>query len=188
MTRRTVFVIITILVSGALFLRSAAAGSYREEKKEAEAFARGLILARKAVSEVLSKKGGEIREGDFVRTYGSVYGKIQEIRKKKGYIVTFSSLRPRNPRDAATPFDARLISRFRRDRDFKRFWTVTMVQGRSYSRLVMPVFAGKSCLLCHGPKEKRPAFIAKRYPQDRSIGFKEGEIMGLISLYMPDEE
>ncbi len=167
---------------------TATAGSYAQDKKEAAEYALGLIRARRRASETLAKSPSPITEKAFIESYGKVYAQIQDIRKKKGFIITFSSLKPRNPQNAATPFEARLISRFRTDRAFKKFWTVTMVQGRSYSRLIMPVFAEKSCLACHGPRDKRPAFIAKRYAGDRSSGFKDGEIMGLISLYMPDEE
>ncbi len=178
---------IALLLVIAACVGPALAGPYEEEKKEAEKYAKDLILRRSALSKSLAR-GGDISEEAFIKTYGKIYEEIQDIRGKKGYIITFSSIKPRNPQNAATPFEARLISRFRTDRAFRRFWTVTMVQGRSYSRLVMPVFAKKSCLSCHGAREKRPAFIERRYPDDKSTGFKEGEIMGIISLYMPDEE
>ncbi len=166
----------------------APAATYAEEKKEAENFAHELILKRESASEELLKYGQGVSGNDFSSIYGRIYKKISEIREKKGFIVTYSAIKYRNPRSSATPFEARIMAKFRVDRDFKKFWTVTMVGGRSYSRLIKPVFAAKSCLTCHGAKGKRPAFIAKHYPEDKSFAFKEGDLMGLISVYMPDEE
>ncbi|MFQ5353878.1 MAG: DUF3365 domain-containing protein [Thermodesulfobacteriota bacterium] len=163
------------------------AGTYAEDKKKAEGYADGLINVRRAMAGILSH-ADTITEKDFIETYGKVYGRIAEIQKKEGYIITFSAIKARNPQNAATPFEARLMSSFKSDRAFQKFWTVNMVQGRAYSRLIKPVFAEKSCLTCHGLREKRPAFIVKRYPADKSFAFKEGDLMGLISIYMPDEE
>jgi len=164
------------------------AGTYAEDKKKAEAYAAELIRLRSKASAALAGLEGDITEKAFIERYGKIYGEIQKLRQKEGYIITFSAIKYRNQRNSATPFEARLISSFKSDKNFKKFWTVTMMGGRSYSRLIKPVFAEKSCLACHGPREKRPAFISARYPDDKSFAFKEGEIMGLISVYMPDEE
>jgi len=177
------FILFVVIITSPL----AYADSYAEEKKKAEDYAEALILERRALSESIAKSTAPVTEQAFIKTYGKVYGHIQSLEQKEGYIITFSAVKARNPQNSATPFEARLISNFKSDRAFKKFWTVTMVQGRSYSRLVRPVFAKKSCLVCHGLREKRPAFIARRYPDDKSFAFKEGGIMGLISIYMPDE-
>ncbi|MFQ5428419.1 MAG: DUF3365 domain-containing protein [Thermodesulfobacteriota bacterium] len=177
-----------LLIALAFHVVPAEAGTYAEDKAKAEQYADELISTREAVSEILAGSETAITEQDFLKTYGKVYGRIVELQKKEGYIITFSAIKARNPQNAATPFEARLLAKFKAARDFRKFWTVTMVQDRAYSRLIKPVFAAKSCLVCHGPREKRPAFIVKRYPADKSSGFKEGELMGLISIYMPDEE
>jgi len=178
-----------LLLSAITFSATPApAATYAEEKKEAENFAHELIGERESASAELLKFGQGVTANDFSSIYGKIYKKIQELREKKGFIVTYSAIKYRNPSSTATPFEARIMAKFRVDRDFKKFWTVTMVGGRSYSRLIKPVFAVKSCLTCHGAKDKRPAFIAKHYPKDKSFAFKEGDLMGLISVYMPDEE
>jgi len=188
MNKNIFFLILFSLLVLSYFSSQAYAGSYAEDKKKAEAYASEFIEARSLAAETLARTPATITEEAFIRTYGKVYGRIKGVEKKEGYIITFSAIKARNPQNAATPFEARLISSFKSDRAFKKFWTVTMVQGRSYSRLIRPVFAKKTCLACHGAREKRPAFITRRYPNDKSFAFKEGEIMGLISIYMPDEE
>lgn len=175
------------ILTAAFSARPACAGSYAEDKKKVERYADELILAREANSELLAESARPVSEKAFSETYGGLYKKIGGLREKEGLIVTFSAIKYRNKQNSATPFEARLISSFRSDRAFKKFWTVTMLGGHSYSRFIKPLFAKKSCLACHGERDKRPAFIVKHYPGDKSYGFKDGELMGLISIYMPDE-
>ena len=55
-------------------------------------------------------------------------------------------------------------------------------KGLDYFMVYEPIFAKKECLKCHGKKIKRDIFkkIKKLYPQDRSIGFKKGDLMGFL--------
>jgi len=179
-----------VLLLSVMSLRPAMAtgDTLAQDKKEAEALAAEIIKAREDAAETLAKAGRPVSEQAFVKAYGKVYGRIAQLQKTKGIYIAFSSTWPRNPDNAATPFELKLISRFKKDPGFKRFWTNTIVMDQSYNRLVMPIFVKKSCLLCHGAGDKRPAFIVKRYPQDKSFGFKEGDIIGVISVYIPNEE
>ena len=55
-------------------------------------------------------------------------------------------------------------------------------KGLDYFMVYEPIFAKKSCLECHGQKIKRKRFrnLRKLYPNDKSIGFKKGELMGFL--------
>ena len=43
-----------------------------------------------------------------------------------------------------------------------------------------------SCLACHGPKDERPAFVKKDYPEDRAYGFEDGDLRGIYAVFVPD--
>ena len=43
-----------------------------------------------------------------------------------------------------------------------------------------------ACLACHGPKDKRPAFVQQGYPEDRAYDFQAGDLRGIYSLFIPD--
>ena len=45
-----------------------------------------------------------------------------------------------------------------------------------------------ACLECHGRKEKRPAFVRERYPEDRAFGFERGDLRGVYSIFVPEPE
>jgi len=177
-------VLAMVILMSALSISPAMAGSVDKEKKAAEALASEIMQLRQSAAENLAKKGSAVTEQDFINEYGKIYGRIAQAQKEKGIYVSFASTWPRNPQNVATPFELKIISRFKADPNFKRFWTSTLVQDKLYSRLIKPIYVKKSCLVCHGLPEKRPAFIVKRYPQDKSFGFKEGDIIGAMSVYV----
>ncbi len=186
---RKILLTVTLMVF-AFTLRPAMAGSVKKEKEAAEAYAREIMQLRQTASENLAKEPGPVTEQAFVKEYGKIYSRIAEIKQKKGVYVSFASTWPRNPQNRATPFELKIISRFKADPQFKKFWTTTLVGDKLYSRLVVPIHLEKSCLRCHGPADKRPAFIVKRYPADKSFGFKEGDLIGAMSVYVyiPEEK
>ncbi len=59
---------------------------------------------------------------------------------------------------------------------------IKTIEGRGYYRYSAPIYVEKACLACHGAKDKRPAFIVKKYPEDKAYGFKEGDLRGIISV------
>ncbi len=56
-------------------------------------------------------------------------------------------------------------------------------------RYFIPIYTKKSCLSCHGnPYQLAPSYareIKVLYPEDQAIGFKEGDLQGVISLEIP---
>ena len=183
MIKKTI-VLAAVLLMSLLTLRPAMAGQLSKEKEAAEALAKEIMQIWDRASENLAKMGSSVDEQAFVKEYGKIYNRIAQVQQEKGIYVSFASTWPRNPQNRATPFELKVISRFKADPNFKKLWTTTLVEDRMYSRLVIPVYVKKSCLLCHGPADKRPAFIVKRYPQDKSFGFKEGDIIGAMSVYV----
>ncbi|ADV46193.1 Tll0287-like domain-containing protein [Nitratifractor salsuginis] len=51
-------------------------------------------------------------------------------------------------------------------------------------RVYVPLIAQKACLKCHGPVEKIDPkvkeTIAKHYPDDKAVGFHEGDLRGVV--------
>jgi hypothetical protein len=125
--------------------------------------------ARKICIEV-AKKAEEFAEGN-------------KIKGQKIYAVRFPTERPRNPVNAADESEAQTLRFFDENRDKKEHWHGVWIDERQYYRYMKPIFAGRPCLSCHGDEKKRPAFIKKMYPDDKSFGFKEGDIMGGVAVF-----
>ena len=55
-----------------------------------------------------------------------------------------------------------------------------------FYRYSKPLLISKKCLLCHGKKTMLPKSIkeilAKKYPNDKAVDFKIGDIRGMISI------
>jgi len=67
-------------------------------------------------------------------------------------------------------------------------WDKTTINKKSYARYVRPIFVEPACLSCHGEKNKRPAFVKKKYPEDLAYGFKAGDLRGIIEVMIPVEK
>jgi hypothetical protein len=59
--------------------------------------------------------------------------------------------------------------------------------GESFFRYTAPIYVEKQCLACHGAKDKRPAFIVEKYPEDKAYGLEAGDFRGIISIRMKEK-
>jgi hypothetical protein len=55
--------------------------------------------------------------------------------------------------------------------------------------VVRPIGTASACTTCHGPDEKRPPqlqrLLAEHYPQDKAVGFSEGDVRGFFWAEVP---
>jgi len=177
-----VLTVLSVFFLVTLFSGPAGADTIKTKKKRAEAYAREIINLRSRLAKTFIKPGMVITPKTFKKVCGAVGKRIKEIEKKEGFVITHAAVRWRNPKNAATPFEARLMSRFTHNKDFKKFWDITFEGDKTYRRLIMPIFVEKACLACHGEKAKRPAFIVKKYPDDKAYDFNVGDLRGIISI------
>jgi hypothetical protein len=73
---------------------------------------------------------------------------------------------------------------------FKKKPMVVDVEG--VKRVYVPLVVEKGCLKCHGPVEKIDPkvreTITKKYPDDKAIGFKEGDLRGVVVAEIAPEK
>ena len=65
-------------------------------------------------------------------------------------------------------------------------WIRTPRSGHEGWRYARRITVRPSCLACHGPKDERPAFVKKDYPEDRAHGFEDGDLWGIYAVFVPD--
>lgn len=108
--------------------------------------------------------------------------------------VKRASDRPRNPANAADAWEEKAIAHFRQAIASGAGLPADYVQkferdGRDWLRYYKPLAAGALCLSCHGdPHGMDPALretLAVRYPQDRSMDCREGDLRGVFRLEIP---
>jgi hypothetical protein len=110
-----------------------------------------------------------------------------EIARAQGILVGRTSHRLRNPGNAppswAEPFVAAGAGR-RADAA-----EAAVVDLGERVGVLRPIATGATCLECHGPAERVSpevkAFLASAYPDDRAIGFSEGDLRGFVWAEAP---
>lgn len=151
------------------------------------AVAKELVDMRKRLARTYVKPKAAINEETAKKVCIAVADRGKEIEKDEGYIIRFVSIKPRNPANAPSGEDAEDVKGVLRHLDEKRGqaddWGGPWIDGKSYYRYMRPIFAEKPCLSCHGDEKKVPKFIKKMYPDDKSFGFKEGDLMGGVAVY-----
>lgn len=109
-----------------------------------------------------------------------------EMSKKYGMDIARTSLRVRNPDNAADSWETDVLQRFE-----TRLKSGEAIQKLHFSekvetdtgqqwRMMKAIPTDKVCLSCHGSKIAEPvqAMLDQHYPDDMATGFKLGEIRG----------
>lgn len=110
------------------------------------------------------------------------------------YKLKQSSLKIRNPSNAPDEWERKILESYKLKERQKAnsFGEIQEKGGKKIYRYLKPSFIEKPCLACHGAKEKiRPeirSFLEKRYPNDKALEYKEGELRGGISIIIPLED
>ena len=103
----------------------------------------------------------------------------------EGVRVRRTALHYRNPENKPDAIDTEVMKKMEaalKEGSFKKKPVVVDVEG--VRRIYVPLIAQKACLKCHGPvaeiDPKVHELIEKRYPDDKAVGFHEGDLRGVI--------
>jgi hypothetical protein len=116
-----------------------------------------------------------------------VMGVIERVERRKGVTAGRTSERLRNPANRPPPWAAALVAAQagRRARDIDGY----AVDLGDAVGVLRPIVQRPMCATCHGPAQQiEPqvhAVLAARYPSDRAIGFREGDLRGWFWVRVP---
>ncbi len=123
---------------------------------------------------------------------------IADLEKQFGVTIKRTALRLSNPANAPDAAEKQLLEKL--DGMVKRGEPLPQdaalfsdsVSGKIRTlRFAKPVMMQANCVGCHGPTEKIPADVkqalAAGYPKDKAVGFKEGELRGIISITVKED-
>ncbi len=114
----------------------------------------------------------------------------QKLSLKSGWQLKRTSLRVRNPKNAPDAWERKVLEKFTveisagRNPHTLEYGEVVVEDGKRVFRYAKAIPMGKICLMCHGAKI-RPALrqkILELYPEDKAVGFREGELRGIFSF------
>lgn len=102
-------------------------------------------------------------------------------------VIRFSSNNPRNPTNAASPDELRLIDYFRNNPHVERRTEEIQIEGRHYLAHFTPKWMKEECMRCHGDPKDAPAELLSRYGSTASFHRKVGDVAGLDTVAVPIE-
>ena len=103
-----------------------------------------------------------------------------------GWIVSRTSLKPRNPSNSATPWEKAVLGRFEQQKSAGNSIAelVLIEQDEHRFRMIKAIPTGELCLACHG-KTIAPELqktLTNMYPNDLATGFSVGDIRGAFVI------
>ena len=117
----------------------------------------------------------------------------EELSNKYGWTVGRTSLKLRNPQNAADVWETKVLNNFETRKNagekvkpMAHFEEVTE-NGNASFRFMKAIPMGKPCLVCHGDNisAEVSSKLKEAYPNDKATGFKMGDIRGAFSISQP---
>ena len=149
--------------------------------------------------ELMSRLRSALDEGGpakAVRVCGDVAQDVTKaVAENGGVHIRRTSLRTRNPDNAPDAFEREWLEAaaeaMREGNAVSPTYQVVDLEdgGRELRHLRPIVFPGGMCSQCHGSEDEIApevrALLAERYPEDRVIGFRPGDLRGAFSVRVP---
>lgn len=111
-----------------------------------------------------------------------------------GVEVRRTTLKLRNPKNRPDSLDEEVLRRLsqmgRSEKGLPQYWirSVDSTSEPAY-RFYQPILTSEFCLKCHGGTDTIPEDVSKvlkrEYPEDQAVGYKSGELRGVISVQIP---
>lgn len=120
-------------------------------------------------------------------------GIAEQLSQGRNLIIARTSLKFRNPENAPDMWEQRILLSFEERRvngeavgDMEHYEDLT-VDGKQVFRYMKAIPVGEPCLTCHGTQIPRDlqTRLNELYPEDQSVGFSLGEILGAFSITLP---
>ena len=123
---------------------------------------------------------------------------IADLEKTFGITIKRTALTVRNPSNAPDPEEKALLEKLAGmqksgealPQDATLFSEKEIGKERTL-RFYKPVIVQANCVGCHGTPDKIPADVKKalaaNYPKDKSVGYKEGDLRGIISITVKEK-
>ncbi len=179
---------LSIAVTGGYFIFKR--DTIRESEEKAEVFLATMKATRTYLKDILRPRLQELLPGQFViegmsSTFVSL--NVARIARKThpDYIYRVSSPNPLNPDNLSDEFENKVISSFKKGK--KQWKGFVQKKGKRFYAVGLPVVAEKKCLKCHGSVEQALEAIKGRYGTNSGYGYKVGEVVGGIFVYVPAE-
>ncbi|MFW7381534.1 MAG: Tll0287-like domain-containing protein [Oligoflexus sp.] len=147
----------------------------------------GFNTMRESLAATLDERKEPITEETFKQVCMPVGKALKTWGEEKGYQVKQIAAKNRNPQHALSTVDKKVFEKFLQDSELKHLEQKATIGQKNGHLLYVRIPSVAACLYCHGAKDKRPAFILEKYPQDLAFDFKPGDLRGLYRVFIPEK-
>jgi len=121
----------------------------------------------------------------IARNIHEIHARSQVKKEEIPYRYKLAATNPRNPKNRADTFEAKILNRFRAG-EIQEYSTILKEKGEEYFFTAIPVDKNKrSCMRCHSVPEAAPKELVKLYGTTAGFHEKVGDIRAMISLKIP---
>ncbi len=121
----------------------------------------------------------------MARNIHEIHARSQFSKSEIPYRYKLAATNPRNPKNRADAFEAKILNRFRAG-EIKEYSTILKEADEKYFFTAIPVDKNKqSCMRCHSVPEVAPRELVKLYGTTAGFHEKVGDIRAMISLKIP---
>ena len=161
----------------------------RESDEKATILLASMQASRKYLKKVLRPKLQEILPGKFVlegmsSTFMSI-GVSKFVQKKHPeYIYKVASPNPLNIKNLSDKFEQGVIEIFSKSK-MKEWRGFMEKRGKPFYSVALPIVSEAKCLRCHSTPDVTYPSLVERYGTKTGYGYKVGEVVGGIFVYVP---
>ena len=159
-------------------------------KKEALAAANGYLKELKGILVKELKSGGQEVAltvcSDTAQAFTAKYAKVKSIDIRR---VAFLNRNEKNVPDAGEMMWLKEFENMMKGSTFNKDTVLYRVERNGNERtlhLVKPILLSEECVVCHGTEDQIPEgikkILAERYPDDKAVNFKPGDLRGVVSV------
>jgi hypothetical protein len=189
------------LILGAVLLASCAHHQSESRELKERAVSVGESAVKKLMGELKRNLGMALKEGGFPKAIEFCAQKASSLTQKVNnelVVVKVSRVSDkfRNPENRPDELDLKVINYFKEKLKEGKLppYKVEKVKlnGEKYFIYYKPIVVAPFCLNCHGePSRMEPQVlkvIKEKYPQDRALGYKAGQLRGVFKVLIPEKK
>jgi len=174
----------SILVSAALLSAVSMADTPSAKEQGVAAIKQlGSTLKGELKSKMKDDPTGVAAAGFCVHSAESITKEINE-KLPKNVRVRRTSLKPRNSGNKPDATDIEVMEALAKEAAAKQLGpkSLKVIEADGVTRVYKPLLTQKVCLKCHGSNlsPEISTIIKEKYPDDQAVGFKEGDLRGVI--------
>lgn len=147
-----------------------------------------LNALRSGLAGTLKGREAPVDKGTFKQVCKPVGMQAKKMAQENGWKVIQMAEKYRNPAHQLDTEGRWAYNLMEANKSLTGLWKHSELDGQVGIRYFRRITVEAACLACHGPQDKRPAFVKQGYPNDRAYDFQEGDLRGIYAVFVPRQK